>query len=145
MLYFASFQQQQSKNFYYSYKFKERNFKKLFSRWHQDKKVRKQLESLANRLQLTTPLPNTPNYSTTNEKNGSIRSTTSRRSKLSDSCFDNPVFHPQESSPIDGLVYPSDSEFNASIFGLNPSLYIGPPVQSEPICKFFFKNLSLKF
>lgn len=91
------------------------------------------MESLANRLHLTTQLPDTTNHS---EKNGSIRSlrsTSSRRSKLSDGGFDNPVFHPQESTPIEGFMYPtmnamgsSENEFNASIFGLNPSLYIGP-------------------
>jgi len=116
-------------------------------RWRQDKRVRKQLESLANRLQLTTPIPNTTpsNYVTQAEKNGSIRSTTSRRSKLSDNCFDNPVFQPQENLPVEGLSYPSDSEFNASIFGLNPSLYIGPPVPAEPLSKRTQSLLDLRF
>lgn len=113
--------------------------------WRSEKRVQKQLESLANRLQLTTPLPDAqisapmPGH-VINEKtqSGSLRSTSSRRSR---SGFSNLGFEAQGEMlpPVAAqdatLTSSSENEFNASIFGLNPSMYIGPP-GGQPMCRF---------
>lgn len=115
--------------------------------WRSEKRIQKQLESLANRLQLTTPLPDAQISSPMQghviiEKNqsGSVRSTSSRRSRTG---FSNLGFEaqgerlPPVSTQDATLTSSSENEFNASIFGLNPSMYIGPPDgQHQAICKF---------
>lgn len=122
--------------------------------WRSEKRVRKQLESLANRLQLTTPLPDAQisapmpgHHHVISEKNqsGSIRSTSSRRSRtgsiLNHTGFSNLGFEaqgemlPPVTTQDATLTSSSENEFNASIFGLNPSMYIGPPGEQQPICK----------
>lgn len=120
-------------------------------KWRHDKKIRRQLESLANRLQLTTPLPDaqfcTPQGVVDhNHKNGSVRSTSSRRSRNGSilNGFSNPGFEQTEGGYTTeqcAQIASSENEFNASIFGLNPSMYIGPPMQEQPICKYFLVDL----
>ncbi|XP_065081306.1 uncharacterized protein Rcd6 [Ochlerotatus camptorhynchus] len=104
-------------------------------RWRQEKKVLSQLESLASRLQLTTPTPATPFNATTNGMNSLRASKRSQASRRPSTGFDNPGYVPHETNSVDIVqqytqynnLYGSQSEFNASIFGLNPSQYIGPP------------------
>ncbi|XP_021701183.1 uncharacterized protein LOC5571683 [Aedes aegypti] len=103
-------------------------------RWRQEKKVLSQLESLASRLQLTTPTPATP-FNATNGMNSLRASKRSQASRRPSTGFDNPGYVPHETNSADIVqqytqynnLYGSQSEFNASIFGLNPSQYIGPP------------------
>ncbi|XP_058815594.1 asparagine-rich protein [Topomyia yanbarensis] len=103
-------------------------------RWRQEKKVLAQLESLASRLQLTTPTPTTP-FNATNGMNSLRASKRSQSSRRPSTGFDNPGYVPHETNSVDIVqqytaynnLYGSHSEFNASIFGLNPSQYIGPP------------------
>lgn len=67
-----------------------------------------------------------------NSLRASKRSQASRRPSTG---FDNPGYVPHETNSVDIVQqytqynnqYGSQSEFNASIFGLNPSQYIGPP------------------
>uniref|UniRef100_A0A2M4BJZ1 Uncharacterized protein n=1 Tax=Anopheles marajoara TaxID=58244 RepID=A0A2M4BJZ1_9DIPT len=129
-------------------------------RWRQEKKVLSQLESLASRLQLTTPTPTTP-FNTTNGMNSLRASKRSQQgagpvptSRRPSTGFDNPGYVPHEANSMDIVqqytaynnLYGSQSEFNASIFGLNPSQYIGPP--PPPIvneCKKTQSLLDLRF
>ncbi|XP_052868323.1 uncharacterized protein LOC128274238 [Anopheles cruzii] len=126
-------------------------------RWRQEKKVLSQLESLASRLQLTTPTPTTP-FNTTNGMNSLRASKRSHQgpvaSRRPSTGFDNPGYVPHENNSLDIVqqytaynnLYGSQSEFNASIFGLNPSQYIGPP--PPPIvneCKKTQSLLDLRF
>lgn len=107
----------------------------FYCRWRQEKKVLSQLESLASRLQLTTPTPATPFNATTNGMNSLRASKRSQASRRPSTGFDNPGYVPHETNSMDIIqqytqynnLYASQSEFNASIFGLNPSQYIGPP------------------
>lgn len=119
--------------------------------WRSEKRVQKQLESLANRLQLTTPLPDAhisapiPGHVINEKNSGSIRSTSSRRSRtgsiMNHTGFSNLGFEaqgevlPPVSTRDATLTSSSENEFNASIFGLNPSMYIGPPGEEQPMCK----------
>ncbi|XP_055596305.1 uncharacterized protein LOC129746593 [Uranotaenia lowii] len=108
-------------------------------RWRQEKKVLSQLESLASRLQLTTPTPttpfNAPNGTAPNGLNSLRASKRSQASRRPSTGIDNPGYVPHENNSVDIVqqytaynnMYGSQSEFNASIFGLNPSQYIGPP------------------
>lgn len=134
-------------------------------RWRQEKKVLSQLESLASRLQLTTPTPTTPfngpaaapGAPLTNGGMNSLRA--SKRSQMSrrpSTGFDNPGYVPggHETNSVDIVqqytaynnLYGSQSEFNASIFGLNPSQYIGPPPPAlGPECKKTQSLLDLRF
>jgi hypothetical protein len=65
--------------------------------------------------------------------------------------FDNPGYVAQEQNSMNIVeqytqynnMYGSQSEFNASIFGLNPSQYIGPPVAKE--CKKTQSLMDLRF
>ncbi|XP_055642974.1 uncharacterized protein LOC129779497 isoform X2 [Toxorhynchites rutilus septentrionalis] len=103
-------------------------------RWRQEKKVLSQLESLASRLQLTTPTPSTP-FDAANGMSSLRASKRSHASRRPSTGFDNPGYVPHETNTLDIVqqytaynnLYGSQSEFNASIFGLNPSQYIGPP------------------
>lgn len=117
--------------------------------WRSEKRIQKQLESLANRLQLTTPLPDAqisapmPSHVLNEKNSGSVRSTSSRKSRtgsiLNHTGFSNLGFESHgETLPTQDatLTSSSENEFNASIFGLNPSMYIGPPEDVvPPLCK----------
>lgn len=104
----------------------------LALKWRKEKKILKQLESLASRLQLTAVTPST-NYSNYNNNNTIARSGKDIESDASrdqsDGAgekvggLDNPAY--LQSYPY--LHYGSQNEFDASIFGMNPSQYIGPP------------------
>lgn len=81
----------------------------------------------------------------------SKRSQASRRPSTG---FDNPGYIAHENNPADIVqqytaynnLYGSQSEFNASIFGLNPSQYIGPPPPPmAPECKKTQSLLDLRF
>lgn len=102
----------------------------LALKWRKEKKILKQLESLASRLQLTavTPATNYGNYGNTIPR--SSKDIESDASRQENGCtekhvggLDNPGYH--QSYPY--LHYGSQNEFDASIFGMNPSQYIGPP------------------
>lgn len=116
----------------------------LALKWRKEKKILKQLESLASRLQLTavTPSSNFANYngggtlakSSKGIENGMMIG--GDESKSHHDCgngekmagqFDNHGY--LQSYPYI-QHYGSQNEFDASIFGLNPSQYIGPPLQS---------------
>lgn len=98
-------------------------------RWRREQEVLKQLQGLASRLQLQTPPPSAPNQGNIHEglsRQGS-RAVNKRRRRTSG--HDNPAFIVHESQlPFPYLygVYGSQNEFNASIFGLDPSQYNGP-------------------
>jgi hypothetical protein len=105
----------------------------LALKWRKEKKILKQLESLASRLQLTAVTPST-NYGNYNNNNNTIgrsgKAIESEASRQEDGCgekivggLDNPAY--LQSYPY--LHYGSQNEFDASIFGMNPSQYIGPP------------------
>uniref|UniRef100_A0A336N263 CSON009065 protein n=1 Tax=Culicoides sonorensis TaxID=179676 RepID=A0A336N263_CULSO len=123
--------------------------------WRTEKRVKSQLESLANRLQLTTPLPDaqiSAPIPSNIAMSGSIRSTSSRRSRrsLNMNGFNNLAFEPQgETLPCHEqdttINSSSENEFNASIFGLNPSMYIGPPQNQVPVTKKTQSLLDLRF
>lgn len=100
----------------------------LALKWRKEKKILKQLESLASRLQLTAvgPQNNYANYSNTIPK--SSKDTECEVSKHENGekvpgGLDNQAY--LQSYPY--LHYGSQNEFDASIFGMNPSQYIGPP------------------
>uniref|UniRef100_A0A182SXK0 Uncharacterized protein n=1 Tax=Anopheles maculatus TaxID=74869 RepID=A0A182SXK0_9DIPT len=126
-------------------------------RWRQEKKVLSQLESLASRLQLTTPTPTTPFNATTgmNSLRASKRSTQGAPngpSRRPSTGFDNPGYVPHENNSLDIVqqytaynnLYGSQSEFNASIFGLSPTMPTGPPPM-VPECKKTQSLLDLRF
>uniref|UniRef100_A0A182P0G7 Uncharacterized protein n=1 Tax=Anopheles epiroticus TaxID=199890 RepID=A0A182P0G7_9DIPT len=127
-------------------------------RWRQEKKVLSQLESLASRLQLTTPTPTTPFNATTgmNSLRASKRSTQGAQqngpSRRPSTGFDNPGYVPHENNSLDIVqqytaynnLYGSQSEFNASIFGLPPAMPTGPPPLVNE-CKKTQSLLDLRF
>lgn len=123
-------------------------------RWRREQQVLKQLQGLASRLQLQTPVPNTPKANSVlsgsglehqqqhNEvhhhqqqqqqqleqlsRQGSRAATKSRSRRHSG--VDNPAFIVHESQlpfPYSYGVYGSQNEFNASVFGLDASQYVG--------------------
>lgn len=99
-------------------------------RWRREQEVLKQLQGLASRLQLATPPPSTPKQNGGSLTRQSSRSGSKRRRRHSG--VDNPAFIIHESQvpfPYSYGVFGSQNEFNASIFGLDPSQYIGqyPP------------------
>lgn len=106
-------------------------------RWRREQSVHKQLQTLASRLQLATPPPSTPDKlhsSTDSLSRQSSRAASKRRSRnrRQSTGVDNPAYIVHESQvpfPYSYGVYGSQNEFNASIFGLDPSQYIGsqPP------------------
>lgn len=100
-------------------------------RWRREKEVLNQLESLASRLQISNPTP------TFNRGIDSLRNSAKQmqlRARRANG-FDNHGYLPNEQSNTVQMYafnpYGSQNEFNASIFGLNPSQYIGPPIISE--------------
>lgn len=119
----------------------------LALKWRKEKKILRQLESLASRLQLTAVTPS-PNYG------GNYGNTIPRSSKdvEIEACrqengvekvvggLDNPAY--LQSYPY--LHYGSQNEFDASIFGMNPSQYIGPPPPNNMGKNIFYHLLSFE-
>jgi len=114
----------------------------LALKWRKEKKILKQLESLAARLQLTATTPSSANY-------GNFTNTIPRSSKdiESEMSIQNDVTDKAQQAGVVGMDNPgylqsypylqhygSQNEFDASIFGLNPSQYIGPPIPNN-ICE----------
>lgn len=100
-------------------------------RWRREKEVLNQLESLASRLQISNPTP------TFNRGIDSLRNSAKQmqlRARRA-SGFDNMGYLPNDSATAVQMYaynpYGSQNEFNASIFGLNPSQYIGPPIIAD--------------
>lgn len=106
----------------------------LALKWRKEKKILKQLESLASRLQLTSsPQQQQANY--IGNYNGTIQRATTKDVVDSDTSIQgNNNNNSLNEKSVGGLdnhgymqsYYGSQSEFDASIFGLNPSHYIGP-------------------
>lgn len=104
-------------------------------RWRRDSQVLNQLEGLASRLQLGTPAPSSPDTTHSDEfnrkKSGSRLSKRSRRG----SGVENGAYIVHESElPFGysyGVQHGSHNEFNASIFGLDPSSHIDPYAQQH--------------
>lgn len=98
----------------------------LALKWRKEKKILKQLESLASRLQLTAVTP-APHYTNTIPRSSKdIECDGSRHDNGIEKAvggLDNPGY--LQSYPY--LHYGSQNEFDASIFGMNPSQYNGPP------------------
>lgn len=107
----------------------------LAIKWRKEKKILKQLESLASRLQLTST-PATTNlgnngtlHRAVNGMNGNCKDVESDSSTQDSNGI-------VEKCGLGGLdnhgyiqsYFGSQNEFDASIFGMNPSQYIGPPI-----------------
>lgn len=136
-------------------------------RWRRERQILSQLENLANRLQMTAPanvvasLPPAAASAALSRINESMRKKTStRKRRLSQAAtgYDNPGFvpinstqqnsnhQPQITLPIFPYLYgmyPSQNEFNASIFGLDPSQIIGPVPQMPS--KYFIQIIFILF
>lgn len=116
-------------------------------RWRRERQIMSQLENLATRLHMQSPdmpAPLTPAAASAaiSRINDSMRRRKMRHLSQS-SGYDNPTFmgpsshphtkqghQPQITLPIFPYMYgmyPSHNEFNASIFGLDPSHLIGMP------------------
>lgn len=122
----------------------------LALKWRKEKKILKQLESLASRLQLTATTPTQTNYG--NYSSNTIpRSTKDIESEAMRQENGEKVVggldnhgYLQSYPQISYLHYGSQNEFDASIFGMNPSQYIGPPPTSN-IAKRTQSLLDLRF
>jgi hypothetical protein len=100
----------------------------LALKWRKEKKILKQLESLASRLQLTavTPATNYGNYSNTIQRSAKDIESEATRQENNEKVVGGLDNHGYlQSYPY--LHYGSQNEFDASIFGMNPSQYNGPP------------------
>jgi hypothetical protein len=107
-------------------------------KWRKEKKILKQLESLASRLQLTATTPNTnmtangtlhrqvANIKDVESDAGSIQGNLNGGEKCLGG-LDNHGYN----------YFGSQNEFDASIFGMNPSQYIGPPISTNTMGEFF--------
>lgn len=118
-------------------------------RWRRERQIMTQLESLASRLHMTSPdipalSPAAASAALTRINDSMQRRSSARKRRLSQSGYDNHGFVPiiNQSNNNDGKhhqpqitlpifpymygMYPSQNEFNASIFGLDPSQIIGP-------------------
>lgn len=147
-------------------------------RWRRERQIMSQLENLANRMHMSAAhsagvlaalSPIAASAALTRINDSMRRKSASRKRRLSQSSgYDNPAFipitnhpngngpkhrhhQPQITLPIFPYMYgmyPSQNEFNASIFGLDPSHLIGPmpPIHSKfkHYCQPFF-NCSKKF
>lgn len=103
----------------------------LALKWRKEKKILKQLESLASRLQLTavSPQANYANYNSTipkSSKDAECEASRQENGEKAAGGLENQAY--LQSYPY--LHYGSQNEFDASIFGMNPSQYIGPPPTS---------------
>lgn len=131
-------------------------------RWRRERQIMSQLENLASRLHMTSPeipasLSPVVASAALSRINDSMRQrSSSRKRRLSQLShtggYDNPAFipvmrqpnqdskhrQPQITLPIFPYtmygMYPSQNEFNASIFGLDPSHIIGPMPQLQGKC-----------
>lgn len=119
-------------------------------RWRRERQIMSQLENLASRLHMTSPditgslSPAAASAALTRINDSMQRRSTARKRRLSQTNgYDNHGFvpiisqsandakhhQPQITLPIFPYMYgmyPSQNEFNASIFGLDPSQLIGP-------------------
>ena len=112
----------------------------LALKWRKEKKILKQLESLASRLQLTSS-PQQAQGNFIGNYNGTIQRTTTKDVVDSDSSIQGSNMNEKSVGGLDNngylqSYYGSHSEFDASIFGLNPSHYIGPSLPVNPMGKF---------
>lgn len=125
-------------------------------RWRRERQIMSQLENLASRMHMSaahstgiptalSPMGGPAALARMNES--MLRKSASRKRRLSQSSgYDNPAFIPVTSQPNSSGpqitlpimpymfgTYPSQNEFNASIFGLDPSHFIGamPPIHSK--------------
>lgn len=101
----------------------------LALKWRKEKKILEQLESLASRLQLTAVSPS-HNYG--NFNNTLARSTKDVDNEVARTGIDNEKMlggldNPGYLTSYPYLHYGSQNEFDASIFGMNPSQFNGPP------------------
>lgn len=101
----------------------------LALKWRKEKKILKQLESLASRLQLTavSPAPNLSNNSNSIPRSMKDIESKSAGQKIFGDKIVSGLDNPSYSQSYPYQHYGSQNEFDASIFGLNPSQYIGPP------------------
>lgn len=102
------------------------------------------MEGLASRLQLSTPAPSSPD--TTQSGQFSRKKSSSRLSKRSrrGSGVENGAYIVHENELPFGYsygVHGSQNEFNASIFGLDPSSHTDPYVQQQLTQPFHSMNL----
>lgn len=125
-------------------------------RWRRERQIMSQLENLANRMHMSaahtaaisSPLSPAAASAALSRINDSMRRKSASRNRRLSQCsgFDNPAFIPITSPQQNGngskhqphitlpifpymyttSVYPSQNEFNASIFGLDPSQLIHP-------------------
>lgn len=125
----------------------------LALKWRKEKKILKQLESLASRLQLTSS-PQQAQGNFIGNYNGTIQRTTTKDVVDSDSSIQGSNMNEKSVGGLDNngylqSYYGSQSEFDASIFGLNPSHYIGPSLPNNPMGNFkiYFnkKNSCMEF
>lgn len=129
-------------------------------RWRRERQIMSQLENLANRMHMSAAhnagvpsalSPVAASAALTRINDSMRRRSASRKRRLSQSSgYDNPAFipitgqppskhhhhQPQITLPIFPYMYgmyPSQNEFNASIFGLDPSHLIGamPPIHGK--------------
>lgn len=103
-------------------------------RWRRERQVLHQLEGLASRLQISTPPPSSPD--TTHSDQFKRKKSGSRLSKRSGrgSGVDNGAYIVHENELPFGFsygVHGSQNEFNASIFGLDPSSHNDPYTQQQ--------------
>ena len=104
----------------------------LAIKWRKEKKILKQLESLASRLQLTSTPQTHSNY------NGTILRA-SKKDTIEGEIQENVT--DEKFTSVGGVdnqgylqsYYGSQSEFDASVFGMNPSQYIGPSLPPNPM------------
>jgi hypothetical protein len=101
------------------------NIVPLAIKWRKEKKVLKQLESLASRLQLTA---------TPAQMNGTLQRTNSSAKDQFDGDAEKCAAGMDNHGYLTSF-YGSQNEFDASIFGLNPSQYIGPPISGNSLGK----------
>lgn len=126
-------------------------------RWRRERQIMRQLENLANRMHISaarsTGVPPDMSHlaapaTLTRISDSMRRKSVPRKKRLSQSPgYDNPAFIPIANQPnSDGPtqitlpifpyiygMYPSQNEFNASIFGLDPSHLVSPtlPIRSK--------------
>jgi len=103
----------------------------LAIKWRREKKVLKQLESLASRLQLTsTPATcDLVNNGTLQRVSTSGKEIESDNLVAANGCIEKYIGGIDNRSYMQSC-YGSQNEFDASIFGMNPSQYIGPPINT---------------
>lgn len=123
----------------------------LALKWRKEKKILKQLESLASRLQLTSS-PQQAQGNFIGNYNGTIQRATTKDVVDSDSSIQGSNMNEKSVGGLDNngylqSYYGSQSEFDASIFGLNPSHYIGPSLPNNPMGNFkiYFNKKKLMY